>query len=126
MYTSPAYPRGSLPQTLRWITPLEVLSWGGLPTGTIFLAYLPGDCAIIRKCDCGPNSYCYMQMDTSDCWIKDELLQLFYTIVVDFRTGVISEETFREKLLRLAERYERSFVKKEPNVNEKGIPNDYA
>ena len=67
-----------------------------------------------------------MQKDTSDCWVKDELLQLFYAIVVDFRTGVISEETFRDKLLRLAERYERSFVKKEPGINEKGIPNDYA
>ena len=67
-----------------------------------------------------------MQKDTSDCWVKDELLQLFYATVVDFKTGVISEETFREKLLRLAERYERSFVKKEPGVNEKGIPNDYA
>ena len=67
-----------------------------------------------------------MQKDTSDCWIKDELLQLFYAIVVDFRTGVISEETFRDKLLRLAERYERSFVKKESGINEKGIPNDYA
>ena len=67
-----------------------------------------------------------MQKDTSDCWVKDELLQLFYAIVVDFRTGVISEEAFRDKLLRLAERYERSFVKKEPGINEKGIPNDYA
>ncbi|MGD1075687.1 MAG: hypothetical protein ABR903_06365 [Thermodesulfovibrionales bacterium] len=67
------------------------------------------------------NSYGCMHMNTSDCWVKDELLQLFYTIVVDFRAGVINEETFREKLLRLAERYERSFVKKEPSVNEKDM-----
>ena len=31
-------------------------------------------------------------MNTSDCWIKDELLQLFYTTVEDFKTGAISEE----------------------------------
>ncbi len=60
-------------------------------------------------------------MNTADSWIKDELLQLFYTIVDDFRTGVISEDSFKERLVRLAERYERSFVKREPGAGQKEL-----
>lgn len=52
-------------------------------------------------------------MKTSDNWIKDELLELFYAIVDDFKKGFIDEEAFREKILRLSERYERSFVNKD-------------
>ncbi len=61
------------------------------------------------------------KMNTADSWIKDELLQLFYTIVDDFRTGAISEDAFKERLVRLAERYERSFVKREPGVGQKEL-----
>ncbi len=60
-------------------------------------------------------------METSDSWIKDELLQLFYTIVNDFRMGEIGEETFKERLLRLAERYERGFVRKDPGLKQKDL-----
>ncbi len=60
-------------------------------------------------------------MNTADSWIKDELLQLFYSIVDDFRSGAISDEVFKERLLRLAERYERSFVKREPGVGQKDL-----
>lgn len=60
-------------------------------------------------------------MNTSDSWIKDELLQLFYSLVDDFRCGVIGEDAFKERILRLAERYERSFIKKEPATNQKGL-----
>jgi hypothetical protein len=60
-------------------------------------------------------------MSDSEIWIKDELLQLFYTIVDDFKTGTINEDTFKERLLRLAERYERSFIKKEVSVNQKDL-----
>jgi hypothetical protein len=61
------------------------------------------------------------KVNTADSWIKDELLQLFYTIVDDFRTGVISEDAFKERLMRLAERYERSFVKREPGAGQKEL-----
>ncbi len=60
-------------------------------------------------------------MDNADYWIKDELLQLFYAIVDDFRTGVIGEDAFKERLVRLAERYERSFVKREPGASQKDL-----
>ncbi len=60
-------------------------------------------------------------MHSSDDWIKDELLQLFYAIVVDFRAGIIDRETFKEKLLRLAERYERTFVDKERVASQKDL-----
>jgi hypothetical protein len=60
-------------------------------------------------------------MNSSDDWIKDELLQLFYSTAVDFRAGIIDEETFKEKLLKLAERYERNFVEKEKAANQKDL-----
>jgi len=48
-------------------------------------------------------------MNDSDIWIKDELLQAFYSVVSDYKFGTIDEEMMRDLLLRLAERYERSF-----------------
>jgi len=52
-------------------------------------------------------------MNDSDSWLKDELLQAFYNVIDDFKSGVIDEKTFKERLLRLAERYERRFMDKE-------------
>lgn len=60
-------------------------------------------------------------MNTSDDWIKDELLLLFYSLVDDFKTGVISDAVFKERLLKLAERYERTFVRKEPGIGQKDL-----
>jgi hypothetical protein len=60
-------------------------------------------------------------VNNSDEWIKDELLQLFHTTVDDFRKGIIDDATFKESLLRLAERYERSFVKNEPSTGQKPL-----
>jgi hypothetical protein len=60
-------------------------------------------------------------MNPSENWIKDELLQAFYAVVDDFRTGTINEEMFKDRLLRLAERYERVIGKKELNVNQKEL-----
>ena len=60
-------------------------------------------------------------MNAPDDWIKDELLQLFHTIADDFRTGAIDEGTFRERILRLAERYERSFVKRDLTAGQKDL-----
>ena len=48
-------------------------------------------------------------MNDSDSWIKDELLQAFYSVVSDYKFGTIDEEMMRDLLLRLAERYARSF-----------------
>jgi hypothetical protein len=52
-------------------------------------------------------------MNDSDSWLKDELLQAFYNVIDDFKSGTIDEKTFKERLLRLAERYERRFMDKE-------------
>jgi hypothetical protein len=50
-------------------------------------------------------------MNNSESWLMEEMLQLFYTTVDDFRSGVIDQETFKERLMKLADRYERNFVK---------------
>ena len=52
-------------------------------------------------------------MNDSDSWLKDELLQAFYNVIDDFKSGTIDDKTFKESLLRLAERYERGFMDKE-------------
>jgi hypothetical protein len=52
-------------------------------------------------------------MNDSDSRLKDELLQAFYNVIDDFKSGTIDEKTFKERLLRLAERYERRFMDKE-------------
>jgi hypothetical protein len=52
-------------------------------------------------------------MNDSDSWLKDELLQAFYNVIDDFKSSTIDEKTFKERLLRLAERYERRFMDKE-------------
>jgi hypothetical protein len=52
-------------------------------------------------------------MNDSDSRLKDELLQAFYNVIDDFKTGSIDEKMFKERLLRLAERYERRFMDKE-------------
>jgi len=52
-------------------------------------------------------------MNDSDSWLKDELLQAFYNVIDDFKSGTIDDKTFKERLLRLAERYERGFMDKE-------------
>ena len=52
-------------------------------------------------------------MNDSDSRLKDELLQGFYNVIDDFKSGTIDEKTFKERLLRLAERYGRRFRDKE-------------
>jgi hypothetical protein len=60
-------------------------------------------------------------MNDSDNWIRNELLQAFYAVIDDFRNGVIDDTLFKERLLRLAERYERRLVKKELNIEQKDL-----
>ena len=60
-------------------------------------------------------------MSDSDNWIKDELLQAFYAVVDDFKNNVIEEDLFKERLLRLAERYERRIGKKELTIEQKDL-----
>jgi hypothetical protein len=60
-------------------------------------------------------------MTNSDSWLKDELLQAFYNVIDDFKIGAIDENTFKERLLSLAERYERRFMDKELKENQKDL-----
>ncbi|MDP1759075.1 MAG: hypothetical protein Q8K77_04690 [Thermodesulfovibrionales bacterium] len=43
--------------------------------------------------------------------LNEELLEIFYLVVTDFRHGLIDEVSFTEKLFRIAERYERNTLK---------------
>jgi hypothetical protein len=49
------------------------------------------------------------------------LLQAFYAVVDDFKNGAIEEDLFKERLLRLAERYERRIGKKELTIEQKDL-----
>lgn len=60
-------------------------------------------------------------MNSSDNWLKDELLQAFYNVIDDFKTGLIDDGTFKERLLRLAERYRRTFLDKEVKADQKDL-----
>ena len=60
-------------------------------------------------------------MNDSDSRLKDELLQGFYNVIDDFKSGTIDEKTFKERLLRLAERYERRFMDKELRENQEDL-----
>jgi len=51
----------------------------------------------------------------------EELLQMLHSIVEDFKCGAVDEIAFKERIIRLAERYERSFVRKEPAGGQKGL-----
>ncbi|MEW6054847.1 MAG: hypothetical protein AB1552_13880 [Nitrospirota bacterium] len=59
--------------------------------------------------------------NSSDNWLKDELLQAFYNVIDDFKTGLIDDGTFKERLLRLAERYRRTFLDKEVKADQKDL-----
>lgn len=50
-------------------------------------------------------------MSTDDGRMEKEILEAFYSVVDDFRTGVIDDETLKEKVLMLAKRYDRHFKK---------------
>ncbi len=47
-------------------------------------------------------------MDNVNGSVKEELLEAFYFLISDNRLGLIDDTTLKERLLRLAERYERS------------------
>lgn len=41
-------------------------------------------------------------------WISEELLEAFYRVICDYRLGIIEDETMKQRLFQIAERYERS------------------
>lgn len=53
-------------------------------------------------------------------WIEREILDAFYKIAIDFRSGVIDENTLKERILQAARRYERALGPGEPLPRHKG------
>ena len=43
--------------------------------------------------------------------IHEELVEAFYLVINDFKLGIIDEDTLKERLFRLSERYERNIGK---------------
>jgi hypothetical protein len=51
----------------------------------------------------------------------EEMLQFLYATVDDFRSGAIDRATFEERLVKLAEKYERNFMRKEPAKSQRDL-----
>lgn len=47
-------------------------------------------------------------------WFEKDLLETFYLIVEEYRSGAIDEQTFYEKIFTIADRYGRHAGKEEP------------
>ncbi len=47
-------------------------------------------------------------MDDNLQWVERDILEAFYNIAVDFRSGVIDDNTLKERILKAARRYERA------------------
>lgn len=60
-------------------------------------------------------------MTNSEGWLMEEMLQFLYTTVDDFRSGAIDRATFEERLVKLAEKYERNFLRKDPAKSQKDL-----
>jgi hypothetical protein len=51
-------------------------------------------------------------------WFEKELLETFYLIVEEYRTGVIDEGMFFDKIFTIADRYGRHAGKEEVSRNQ--------
>ncbi|MEJ2313312.1 MAG: hypothetical protein P8Y85_00735 [Nitrospirota bacterium] len=47
-------------------------------------------------------------MGSEPQWVEREILDAFYQIAVDFRSGFINDNTLKERILQAARRYERA------------------
>jgi hypothetical protein len=52
-------------------------------------------------------------------WIEREILDAFYTISIDFRSGTIDDNTLKERILQAARRYERALGSEEVHSRHK-------
>ncbi len=57
-------------------------------------------------------------MNTSSAWFEKDLLETFYLIVEEYKTGTISEKIFFDRIFTLAERYGRHAGKEESSRNQ--------
>jgi hypothetical protein len=54
-------------------------------------------------------------------WVEKELLETFYLIVEQYRTGAIDERTFFDKIFTIAERYGRHANKEDEVRNQMSL-----
>jgi len=60
----------------------------------------------------------YGIMNDGSGWIEKELLETFYLIVEEFKTGSIDENMFHDRIYKIAERYGRHAGKEEASRNQ--------
>lgn len=58
-------------------------------------------------------------MDAQLQWIEREILDAFYKISIDFRSGIIDDNTLKERILQAARRYERALGSGEGHLRHK-------
>ena len=59
-----------------------------------------------------------MNMNAGSGWIEKELLEMFYLVVEEYKGGGIDEYTFRDRVIKIAERYGRHAGKEEISRNQ--------
>ncbi len=57
-------------------------------------------------------------MSAGSGWVEKELLETFYLIVEEFKTGSIDENMFHDRIYKIAERYGRHAGKEETSKNQ--------
>lgn len=57
-------------------------------------------------------------MSATPGWFEKDLLETFYLIVEQYKTGAIDERTFFDKIFTIAERYGRHAGKDETSKNQ--------
>ena len=60
-------------------------------------------------------------MSVTSGWFEKELLETFYLIVEEYKTGAIDERTFFDKIFTIAERYGRHAGKEETSRNQMSL-----
>lgn len=62
-----------------------------------------------------------IDMSAAPGWFEKELLETFYLIVEEYRSGVINEEIFFGKISTIADRYARHAGKQETTRNQMSL-----
>lgn len=60
-------------------------------------------------------------MSATPGWFEKELLETFYLIVEEYKTGAIDERTFFDKIFTIAERYGRHSGKEQTSRNQMSL-----
>ena len=61
---------------------------------------------------------CSRIMNAGSGWVEKELLETFCLNVEEYKSGSIDENTFHDRIYKIAERYGRHTEKEEPSRNQ--------